>query len=91
MEQGKDAFSSLRLPTIPDQNTQASAPGEGGWYSRFTPEPIVIIEQWGLNHHIASALAYMVRADAKNGIEDIDKAIWYLERYKSLLTKQAQP
>lgn len=90
MEQGKDAFPTPRTNTQQHSN-YPTAPGEGGWYSRFTPEPIVIIEQWGLNHHIASALAYMVRADAKNGIEDIDKAIWYLERYKALLTKQTQP
>ena len=59
-----------------------AAPGEHGWYSQYTPEPIEILEAWNLNHHLASALSYIVRADKKNGIEDIDKAIWFLERYK---------
>ena len=56
------------------------APGEDGHYSRFTPEPIEVAEAWGLNHHQASALAYLVRYDAKGGVEDLEKAIWYIQR-----------
>lgn len=56
------------------------APGEGGWYSRFYPEPIDIIEAWNLDHHQAEALTYLVRHDMKNGKEDLEKAIWYIER-----------
>lgn len=63
-------------------DNEQSAPGEGGWYSRYSPEPLDVCELWNLPHHLASALAYMVRADAKNGAEDLDKAIWYLKRYK---------
>lgn len=61
-----------------------ATPGDGSWYKRFSPEPITIIEAWGLDHHRASALQYIIRSDAKGGAEDIDKAIWYLTRYKNL-------
>ena len=56
------------------------APGEGGWYSRFNPQPIEIIEKWNLDHHRASIIQYLVRSDAKGGVEDLKKARWYLDR-----------
>jgi hypothetical protein len=64
------------------------APGEDGHYSRFTPEPIEVAEAWGLNHHQASALAYLVRYDAKGGVQDLEKAIWYIQRLIALETKK---
>lgn len=33
---------------------------------------------------IINAFKYLWRAENKNKVEDIDKAIWYLERYKIL-------
>lgn len=33
---------------------------------------------------ICNAFKYIWRADKKNGLEDIDKAIWYLNKYKEL-------
>lgn len=57
-----------------------AAPGEGGWYSRFNPQPIEIIEKWNLDHHRASIIQYLVRSDAKGGLEDLLKAKWYLDR-----------
>ena len=60
--------------------TNGNAPGEGGWYSRFNPQPIEIIEKWNLDHHRASIIQYLVRSDAKGGVEDLKKARWYLDR-----------
>lgn len=31
-----------------------------------------------------NAMKYIWRSDSKNGIEDIDKALWYLEKYRKL-------
>ena len=31
-----------------------------------------------------NAFKYVWRADHKNGIEDVDKAIWYLNKFKEL-------
>lgn len=57
-----------------------TAPGEGGWYSQYDPQPIDVIEKWNLPHHEASILQYLVRHRAKNGVEDLKKARWYLDR-----------
>ena len=56
-----------------------TAPGEGGWYSRFNPQPIDIVAAWNLDHWQAEALTYLVRYDMKGGREDLEKAIWYIQ------------
>ena len=37
--------------------------------------------------HAANVLKYMWRCEYKNGLEDIDKAIWYLQRMKKRCMK----
>lgn len=49
-------------------------------------EPIDVIEDWGLGFHLGCALKYISRAGRKGPeLEDIEKAIWYLTRYKNQL------
>lgn len=50
-------------------------------------EAIEVIEAFfGNNYHLGNAFKYMARAGKKNDeLEDIEKAIWYLERYKQSL------
>jgi DNA polymerase III delta subunit len=46
-------------------------------------EPIKIIEALDLNFHKGNALKYLVRAgkkDPQKEVEDLEKAIWYLQR-----------
>jgi len=48
-------------------------------------EVIDVIEDWKLDYHLGSAVAYIARSDKKHGtvdgeIEDLKKAIWYLQR-----------
>jgi hypothetical protein len=46
-------------------------------------EPIDVIEAWELNFHKGNALKYIARAgkkDASKEVEDLQKAVWYLER-----------
>ena len=46
-----------------------------------TIEPIMVIEQWNLNHHLACVLKYISRAGRKHDeIKDLKKACWYLQR-----------
>lgn len=46
-----------------------------------TYETIKVIEAWGLGFNLGSALKYVSRADAKgNPIQDLEKAVWYLQR-----------
>ena len=37
---------------------------------------------------ICNAFKYLWRTEHKNGIEDIDKAIWYLNKYKELKSNE---
>lgn len=47
-----------------------------------------VIEDWKLNHHLATAVAYIARAEHKgNLVQDLQKAIWYLNRYIELISK----
>ena len=44
-------------------------------------EVIDIIDAFGLNFNMGNALKYLLRADRKgNKVQDIEKAIWYLQR-----------
>lgn len=48
-------------------------------------ECIDVIESLGLGYHLGNAMKYIFRAGKKNKDterEDIEKAIWYLNRYK---------
>jgi hypothetical protein len=45
-------------------------------------EVITVIEGWGLGPHLANALKYCLRYRDKNGIQDLEKAKWYLNRAK---------
>lgn len=46
-------------------------------------EAIQVIENFDLNFHLGSALTYILRAGKKTEcpIMDIEKAIWYLNRF----------
>lgn len=48
-------------------------------------EVISVIEDWQLPAHLANVLKYMARAGRKNPdteLQDLDKALWYLNRYR---------
>jgi hypothetical protein len=52
-------------------------------------EAIDVIEDWDLNFHCASAIKYISRHKHKGqATSDIEKAIWYLNRY--LMQMEAQ-
>jgi len=44
-------------------------------------EPIAVIEDWELNYRLGNAVKYISRAGRKlDAIEDLRKAVWYLQR-----------
>ena len=44
-------------------------------------ETIKVIEAWGLDFCLGNAIKYISRAGKKeNTIEDLKKAVWYIER-----------
>jgi len=50
-----------------------------------TYETIKVIEAWELGFHLGNAVKYISRAGKKDPtktLEDIDKAIWYLQQYR---------
>lgn len=51
-------------------------------YRELKPEPIDVIEGWGLGFCLGNALKYLARAGRKteDPIEDLRKMIWYAER-----------
>ncbi len=50
-------------------------------YSEETFEVIDVIEDWKLDFHEGNAVKYIGRSDhAGKKVEDLQKAIWYLER-----------
>jgi len=55
-------------------------------------EPVKVIEDWELDYHLGNALKYISRAGRKGGndslIEDIGKAIFYLERRISIAERR---
>lgn len=53
-------------------------------YQSEKMEVIDVIEAFDLNFHMGNAIKYILRAGKKgNRNEDIDKAIWYLQREKT--------
>ena len=49
-------------------------------YTASTVEPIDVIEAWDLNFAEGCVLKYLCRWRLKNGVEDLKKARWYLDR-----------
>jgi hypothetical protein len=52
-------------------------------YEKLTPEPIDVIESWGLDFHCAQVIKYIARAGNKPGNsreQDLRKARYYLDR-----------
>tara|TARA_R100000808_G_C2081659_1_gene105270 strand:- start:166 stop:456 length:291 start_codon:yes stop_codon:yes gene_type:complete len=58
-------------------------------YNQGKYEVIDVIEDWNLNFHCSNAIKYISRhahkGDAKR---DIEKAIWYLQRYLEQLNNE---
>lgn len=57
-------------------------------YNMGKIEVIDFIEDQGLNYNLGNSLKYICRCNYKNGIEDIEKAIWYLQREKKRQEKE---
>lgn len=49
-------------------------------YAKQDLEPIDVIEEWDLNFHLGNVIKYIGRHEDKNGLDDLKKAKWYLER-----------
>lgn len=50
------------------------------YYKDLIPEPIDVILNWELGPCEANVVKYIARYKNKNGIEDLKKAKWYIEK-----------
>jgi len=53
------------------------------YYERLDPQPIEVIESWGLPFNRGAIVKYVARAGHKPGAEELDdlrKAQWFIER-----------
>jgi hypothetical protein len=57
-------------------------------YSMMAIEPITYIEANNLGFHAGNIVKYVSRYKHKNGVEDLEKAKWYIER---LIELEEQP
>lgn len=69
----------------PISKTGGSAPdvAKQPHYTRLSPQPIEVIEKWGLDFHLANAIKYIARAGQKPGASaesDLRKALFYIRR-----------
>ncbi len=60
--------------------TKPKAQVGGTHYSSLAIEPIQFIETNELGYHEGNVVKYVSRWRNKNGIEDLKKAQWYIER-----------
>lgn len=61
-------------------------------YTQGKYEVISVIEDWGLNFHLGNSVKYIARAgkkDPQKTIEDLKKAVWYIEREIKRRTEQS--
>lgn len=60
-------------------------------YCFGTIQPIEVIEDWGLNFRLANVIKYVGRSGKKGTpLEDLQKAMWYLEREINTLKTQQE-
>lgn len=60
-------------------------------YTNCSIEPMDVIEDWGLPHHLACVLKYIKRHTQKGDpLKDLAKAEWYLQRYINCLVEKEQ-
>lgn len=72
----------------PSEPTQSENVNHPSHYNTGKIEVIDFIEDQNLNFHLGNAVKYICRAGKKDPSklkEDLDKAIWYIKRYKENL------
>lgn len=64
-----------------EDKTTADNVNHPSHYNSGKIEVIDAIEDWQLGFHLGNVVKYVARSKHKNGIEDLKKAKWYLERF----------
>jgi len=60
-------------------------------YNKGKYEVIKVIEDWDLGFHLGNVIKYVARAEHKdNNVEDLEKALWYLNRKIQILKGEVE-
>lgn len=73
---------------VPADVAKADNVNQPNHYARFPIEPITFINANALPYNIGNVIKYACRYDAKNGVEDLRKAIRYLEIHIETLARR---
>lgn len=75
------ASSGAPRPSVAPAKPRADDATNPAHYRERSPEPIDVIEGWGLGFHLGNAIKYVARAGRKGDrLEDLRKGRWYLDR-----------
>ena len=73
------------------QSTKAIERQEGGFHYQLPIQPVEYIYKNKLGYMEGNVIKYVSRWRNKNGIEDLKKAKWYIERLLELETSTPEP
>ncbi len=84
-------LSKFAEPTDPEEQPvfEQEMVSHPAHYNHGEYETIDVIEDWNLGFHCGNAIKYISRHAHKGApVRDIEKAIWYLERYLDTLQEK---
>ena len=87
-EEIKAEFQRRKEKILSENKEQVDHPKH---YNHGKFEVIDVIEDWGVDFHIGNVIKYVSRAGRKTDdteIQDLKKALWYLQRKIELLEKK---
>lgn len=68
------------LDSLPSEERKEAVNSPAHYGGKGTYEAINVIEAYGMGFCDGNVLKYLLRYKKKNGLEDLRKAQWYLER-----------
>jgi CRISPR/Cas system-associated protein Cas5 (RAMP superfamily) len=83
MPKNDDIFADSESEDVKKQKVDSSKVDHPKHYNVGEIEVIDAIEDWDLNFSRGNAIKYIARAgrkDPESEIEDLEKAVWYIER-----------
>lgn len=77
---GQYSHSQEEIAAVEDQRNKKEAVNHPSHYNAGKIEVIEAITDWGLGFCDGNVVKYVARFRHKNGVEDLKKAAWYLNR-----------
>lgn len=74
----RDAVAKVGATPEVDTTPLLQRPPHSEHYAAMSPEPIDVIDAWGLGFNLGCVLKYLARPKGQT-IADLEKAVWYLQ------------